>query len=119
MKKKIFEPNSKKRIFTVIFYTLIFGGLMGVFFAYMCGRFVPVLFTDWAGSFVCEGKMVFQSLRRNFQCYTTPTASYELGDKVFWTMFKIFLFPGIGISSILLLIFFAVTDTLLTKEKKS
>lgn len=117
MKKQISEPNTKRRIFAVIFFTLLFGSVIGVFFAYMCGRFVPVLFTNWAGSFVCEGEMVFQSLRRTFQCYTSPTVSYELGDKVFWTMFKIFLFPCIGISSILLLAFFAVTDFLLTEKE--
>ena len=111
------EKSLKRRVFTILCYSLIFGILTGVFFAVMCGKFVPVVFTDWAGSFVCEGKMAFQSLQKTFQCYTSPTAGYDLGDKVYWTMFKMFLFPCIALSSILIFIFFATTDLVLTEKE--
>ena len=113
MNSKADNKKSGRRIFNIVLYSLIFGALTGAFFAVMGGLFVPRIFPDWAGSFVCEGKMVFQSLERAYYCYTSPTQSYELGSKVFWTLFKFFLFPVIGVCSALFLAFFGLTDFVL------
>lgn len=110
------EQSSRRRMFYVIAFSLIFGIISGLLFTYICARFVPVVFTDWAGSFVCEGKMVFISAQRTFHCYTSPTKFYELGDAVFRTMFKIFVFPCIGFSTISMLALFALTDYFVDKE---
>ena len=113
------EQSPARRTFYVIAFALFFGVISGLLITYTCARFVPVLFTDWAGSFVCDGKMIFNSGLRTYDCYTTASKYYQLGDKVFNTMFKIFVFPSIGISSILLLALFAFTDSFIGKRYRN
>lgn len=117
MNIKADNKKTGRRFFNIVLYSLIFGTLTGTFFAVMAGFFVPVVFTDWAGSFVCEGKMVFQNLQRAYYCYTSQTSFYELGNKVFWTMFRFFLLPCIGASSALLFAFFGAIDFMLRADE--
>jgi len=67
----------------------------------MAGLFVPAAFTEWAGKFVCEGKMVYMSWQKSYYCYTSTLESYDLGSRVFLTFFKMFLLPCIGVCVLL------------------
>lgn len=100
----------RSKVLTVALFSLGFGVFIGTFFAVMCALFVPVVFPNWAGSFVCEGKMVYMNLQGNYLCYTSPGASYDLGDKVFWTMFKVFVLPCLALSIAFLLGFYSLIE---------
>lgn len=104
------EKSFRSKLKTILLFSLGFGIFIGTFFAVMCAFFVPVVFPNWAGSFVCEGKMVYQNLQEVYLCYTSPTASYELGTKVFWTMFKLFIAPCVAVSCLFLLAFYALIE---------
>lgn len=112
MKKEIMRPekNFRSKLKTVLLFSLGFGVFIGVFFAVMGALFVPVVFPNWAGSFVCEGRMVYQNLQGVYLCYTSPSVFYELGTKVFWTMFKVFILPCIAVSSAFLCAFYALIE---------
>lgn len=111
-KKQFLSP----KILKAAVYSLVLGALTGTFFAVMAGFFLPAVFTDWAGSFVCEGKMVYNSLQGKYFCYISPTVSYDLGEKVFWTIFKIFLVPCLAVCIPLWFGFYKLIE-LLTAEK--
>lgn len=113
---KEIKPKPNRKIIKAVIYSLTLGVLTGTFFAVMAGFFIPVIFTDWAGSFVCNGKMVFMSLQRSYYCYTSTATSYDLGNKVFWTFFKMFLLPCLGICSFLWFLFYAFIESI-TREK--
>lgn len=95
---------------------MVLGALTGTFFAVMAGFFLPAVFTDWAGSFVCEGKMVYNSLQGKYFCYTSATAFYDLGDRVFWIIFKTFLVPCVAVCILLWFGFYKLIE-FVTAEK--
>lgn len=104
------------RIVKGALFSLALGIITGGFFAVMAGFFIPDIFTDWAGSFVCEGKMVFNSLQGKYFCYTSPTVSHDLGNTVFRTMFKMFLIPCIAVCVLLWYGFYRLLE-FLTAER--
>lgn len=118
MKLKTKKTILRKRVLSILLFSLIFSILTGIFFAVMCGFFIPVVFTDWAGSFVCEGKMTFLSLKREYYCYTSITENYPLGKKVFWTMFRMFIFPCVIVCYIFFTGFFVLSDFVIRAEEK-
>ncbi|MCD9187931.1 MAG: hypothetical protein LUM44_16030 [Pyrinomonadaceae bacterium] len=116
MKEVKKEKSFKQKLLTVTLFSLGFGVFIGVFFTVMCAFFVPVVFPNWAGSFVCEGKMVYQNLQGVYLCYTSPSVSYELGTKVFWTMFKVFILPCTAVSIAILFAFYGLIEFVLGKN---
>ncbi|HQU84421.1 MAG TPA: hypothetical protein PKY59_14890 [Pyrinomonadaceae bacterium] len=116
MKEVRKEKSFKQKLLSVTLFSLIFGIFIGTFFATMCGFFVPVVFPNWAGKFVCEGRMVYQNLQEVYLCYTSETVSYELGTKVFWTMFKLFVAPCLALSFIILFAFYGLIEFVLGKN---
>jgi len=116
MKEVEKEKSFKQKLLTVTLFSLGFGIFIGIFFTVMCAFFVPVVFPNWAGSFVCEGKMVFQNLQGVYLCYTSPSVFYELGNKVFWMMVKIFVLPCIAVSFAVLFTFYGLIEFVLGKN---
>lgn len=86
----------KSSSFKTLFYALFFGILSGITVTVALSVFIPQFFTDWAGSFVCPGRVGFVIFKQSFYCYTSPTSSFDLGDAMFWAIFKRFLFPDIA-----------------------
>lgn len=112
------KPTRHRKLLKITLYSLILGALTGTFFAVMAGFFLPAIFPDWAGSFVCEGRMVFKSLQGKYLCYTSATSSYDLGDKVFWTLIKIFLPPCVAVCILLWFGFYKLIE-FVTAEKSA
>lgn len=94
--RKPSEPNSrniKSKNLKTFVYALVFGVLSGVIVTFALSVFVPQFYTDWAGSLVCPGRIEYVSFKQSYFCYTAPNEFFNLGDAMFWAVYKRFIAP--------------------------
>ena len=101
--KKQDGANEKKRRLITAVYAIFFGTLSGVIVTFALSVFIPQFFTEWAGSLVCPGKIEFVRLKQTYVCYTAPNDYFELGDALFWAIFKRLIIPAIAAGFLLAL----------------
>jgi len=82
-------------------YALFFGVLWGFVVAYALAVFVPQFYTEWAGSMVCPGKIEYLSFKQSYYCFTGPNSSFNLGEAMFWAIFKRFILPAVAVCFVL------------------
>ena len=93
----------KTGVFKLLFFALFFGTLSGVMLAVLISIFLPEVYTDWAGRLVCPGRIEYMTLKRTYFCYTSANDYYNLGDAMFWAVFKRFVFPAITLCFLLVI----------------
>jgi|SRR5215213_11399093 len=101
--KKQAGINTKSRVLITLIYALFFGALSGVIITFALSFFIPEFYTEWAGSFVCSGKIEYVKLKQTYFCYTSPNDYFDLGDAMFWALFKRFIIPAIAVCFLLAL----------------
>lgn len=95
-----------------VFYALFFGILSGVVVTFALSVFVPQFFPEWAGSLVCPGRVEFVVFKQRFYCYVSQREFFELGDAMFWAVFKRLIIPGLSGAIILALGFVKLVEFL-------
>src|SRR5215203_421006 len=78
-------------------YTLLFGIVSGAILTFALSFFIPEFFTDWAGSFVCPGRIEFVRFKQTYYCHTAANASFEVGDAMFRAVFRRFIFLAVPV----------------------
>ena len=78
-------------------YALVFGALSGAVLTFALSVFVPKFYPEWAGSFVCPGRIEYVIFKQTYYCYTAPNNSFDLGDAMFWAVFKRFIAPAVAV----------------------
>jgi hypothetical protein len=53
------------------FYPVFFGSIFGYVFAFGASIFVPQIYTEWAGSLVCPGRVEFLTFKQSYFCFTS------------------------------------------------
>jgi hypothetical protein len=104
------------KTFRALIFALFFGTLSGVMAAVLLGVFVPDLYNEWAGSLVCPGRLEYMTLKRTYYCYTSPTTYFDLGDAMFWAVFRRAVFPAVMSGFLLFFGFIKLTERVLTKR---
>ena len=93
--KKQARANEKKRLLITVVYAIFFGTLSAVIVTFALSVFIPQFFTEWAGGLVCPGRIEFVRLKQMYVCYTSPNDYFELGDAMFWALFKRLIIPAV------------------------
>jgi|GEM_PF-6957403 len=98
LRKREFEENQpgKKRdrikinsqILKTLVNTIFFGTVTGIILAVALAAFVPQFFTEWAGSLVCPGRVQYVMFKQTYLCYTSTNDFFDLGDAMYWAVFK-------------------------------
>jgi hypothetical protein len=104
------------KTFKTLFFAVVFGSLSGIMLAVMLGFFVPEFFNEWAGKLVCAGKLEYMTLKRTYFCYASPNEFYDLGDQMFWAVFKRFVFPSVMIGFLVFFGFIKLTERAFAKR---
>jgi len=100
------KPLSPK----TIIYALIFGALSAVTLTFAMSVFVPKFFPQWTGSLVCEGRIEFVIFKQSYFCFTAPNTSFDIGDAMFWAVFKRFMLPDLALCFLLSLGFVKLAE---------
>ncbi len=87
----------KTSVVKLLLFALFFGTLSGVMIAVLLSTFIPDFYTEWAGSLVCRGRVEFMTLKRAYFCYTSANDYYNLGDAMFWAVFKRLVLPAVTV----------------------
>ena len=82
----------QRRRLTTLLSTLFFGAFTGVILAVALSTFIPQFYTEWAGSLVCPGKVQYVMFKQTYICYTSTNNFFDLGDAMYWAVFKRFIF---------------------------
>jgi len=69
-------------------YSLFFGILSGFIVTFALSIFIPNFYTDWAASLVCEGRVEYLSFKQAYYCFTASNISFDIGNLMFWAVFK-------------------------------
>ncbi len=87
--------------FKTIIYALVVGTISGFILTFAAAVFIPRFYTDWAGSFVCPGRIEYVVFKQTYYCFTAANSSFEAGGKMFWAVFWRALIPGIVVGILL------------------
>jgi hypothetical protein len=99
-----------------IIYALVFGALTGFILTFAAAVFIPKFSPEWAGGFVCPGKVEYVTFKQTYICVTGANASFDVGSAMFWAVFWRALLPGI-IVGILLVFSFVQTAKFLWRRR--
>jgi hypothetical protein len=58
------------------------------FLALGLASFIPQFFPEWAGSFVCPGRVQYVMFKQTYLCYTSTYDFFDLGDAMYWAVLK-------------------------------
>jgi hypothetical protein len=87
----------KAGILKTIIFALIFGILSGIVVTVALSVFIPKFYPEWAGSFVCPGRIEYVTFKQTYYCYTAPNASFDLGGAMYWAVFNRFILPAVAV----------------------
>jgi hypothetical protein len=79
-----------------VLYALLFGTLSGFVLAFGLAVFLPKFFPEWTGTLVCDGRIEYVIFKQTYFCHTSPSASFDLKDAMFWAVIKIAVIPSIA-----------------------
>ena len=80
-----------------VIYALCFGILSGIVVTVALSVFIPKFYPEWAGSFVCPGRIEYVTFKHAYYCYTATNSSFDLDDAMYWAIFKRFIFPAVAV----------------------
>ena len=86
--KKRDRKKMNSRSLKTLVNTLFFGAFTGIILAVALAQFIPQFFTEWAGSLVCPGRVQYVMFKQTYLCYTSTNDFFDLGDAMFWAIFK-------------------------------
>jgi hypothetical protein len=89
--------NMKNGSLKTLLLALAFGVFSGIILAVGLSVFIPEYFTAWAGSLVCPGKIEYVRLKQTYFCYASANDYSDVGDAMFWAIFKRFIFLGVAV----------------------
>jgi hypothetical protein len=90
--KKRAVPDIKTRSLKTLLSTLFFGAGTGLILAVALAQFIPQFYPEWAGRLVCPGRVQYVMFKQTYLCYTSANSFFDLGDAMYWAVFKRFIF---------------------------
>jgi hypothetical protein len=94
--------TTKKRRLATLLSTLFFGAFTGLILAVALAAFIPQFYTEWAGTLVCPGKVQYVTFKQTYLCYTSTNNFFDLGDAMYWAVFKRFIFLTVPVGFLLI-----------------
>ena len=89
-----------KNIFNLI-YAIFFGTVAGIVLCAALSVFVPQFYTETVGSLVCPGRIEFITFKQSYYCFTATNTSFDIGNAMYWIVFKRAIVPSIIVSILL------------------
>jgi hypothetical protein len=94
--------DMKTRTLTTLLYTLFFGTVTGLILTVALSAFIPQFYTEWAGSLVCAGRVQYVMFKQTYICYTSANNFFDLGDAMYWAVFKRLIFLTVPVGFLLI-----------------
>ena len=86
-----------------LLYALVVGALTGFILTFASAVFIPMLYTEWAGSLVCPGRIEYVTFKQSYYCFTAANNSFDVGNTMFWAVFWRALLPCFALGIMLVL----------------
>ena len=86
-----------------LIYALFFGILSGFVITFGLSVFVPQFYPEWAGSLVCPGRIEYVTFKQTYYCFAAPNNSFDIGNAMFWAVFKRFIVPAVAVCCLFVL----------------